>query len=160
MLGTISSEHVYDVYLRFVPLLHHSKYVTIQSQIELRRTINMEQQTDQLYEEIMQKCIDLGKLIANTAVYQEFKKAEYNLLHNPEARQLVEDLQKLKQAHYLKKMSGTEITKKDQEEMKELENTCLANSQVYNSNNANNTFQALMEKITGKIREGMKSVEE
>lgn len=115
---------------------------------------------DQQFEEIMQKSTELGKAIANTPEYQEFKKAEYNLLHNPEARKLVEDLQKLKQAHYLKKMAGTEITKQDEEEIKELENTCLANSQVYISNNANTKFQEFMEQITGKIREGMKSVEE
>ncbi|WP_407309144.1 YlbF family regulator [Desulfosporosinus sp. SB140] len=114
----------------------------------------------QQFEEIMQKCAELGKLIGKTSVYQEFKKAEYNLLNNPQARKLVEDLQKMKQSHYLKKMSGTGITKDDEEKMKEFENTCLTNSQVFNSNNANNNFQELMERISGKIREGIKSGEE
>jgi len=114
---------------------------------------------DNQYEQIMEKCTELGRLIAETPTYREFKKAEHNLLHNPEARQLVEELQKMKKDQYLKRMSGTEITKEDEEKMKEFENTCLANSQVYASNNANNTFQAFMEKITGKIREGIQSVD-
>ncbi|KLU65199.1 hypothetical protein DEAC_c27510 [Desulfosporosinus acididurans] len=113
---------------------------------------------DQKYEEIIEKCLNLGKLIADTPVYQEFKKAEYNLMHNPEARKLVEDLQTLKKEHYLKKMAGTEISKEDEEKMKELENVCLSNNQVYASNNANNNFQKLMETISGKIREGIQSI--
>ncbi|AFM41267.1 hypothetical protein Desaci_2314 [Desulfosporosinus acidiphilus SJ4] len=114
---------------------------------------------DQQYEDILEKCINLGKLIADTPVYQEFKKAEYNLLHNEQARKLVEDLQTLKKEHYLKKMAGTELSKEDEEKMRELENVCLSDSQVFASNNANNNFQKLMETISGKIREGIQSID-
>ena len=57
-------------------------------------------------DEIMQKCAELGKSIALTSIYKEFKKAEYDLLHNPEARKLVEDLQKVQQDQYRKKIAG------------------------------------------------------
>jgi cell fate (sporulation/competence/biofilm development) regulator YlbF (YheA/YmcA/DUF963 family) len=113
---------------------------------------------DLQYEEILEKCTNLGKLIAETPVYQEFKKAEYSLLQNPQARKLVEELQSLKKDHYLKKMAGTELTKEDEEKMRELENVCLSNNLVFASNNANNNFQKLMETISGKIREGIQSI--
>jgi cell fate (sporulation/competence/biofilm development) regulator YlbF (YheA/YmcA/DUF963 family) len=113
---------------------------------------------DLQYEEILEKCTDLGKLIANTPVYQEFKKAEYNLLQNPQARKLVEDLQSQKKDQYLKQMAGDELSKEEEETMRELENVCLSNNLVFASNNANNNFHKLMETISGKIREGIQSI--
>ena len=113
---------------------------------------------DQL-EEIMQNCIELGRSIAKTAIYQEFKKAEYDLLHNPKARALVEELQKLKQEYLGKQMTGEELSKEEQETMKTMENRCLIDKQVQVSNEANTKFQEFMEQISGKIKEGIKSIE-
>ncbi len=109
--------------------------------------------------DIMQKSIDLGKAIAQTDVYKEFKQAEYDLFKNEEARKLVEDLQKLKQEHHGKKMAGIELTKEEQEKLKELEQTCIRNRQVLSSNNANTRFQEFMEQISGNIKTGIKSVD-
>ncbi|KJR46416.1 hypothetical protein UF75_3179 [Desulfosporosinus sp. I2] len=109
--------------------------------------------------DIMQKSIDLGKAIAQTDVYKEFKQAEYDLFKNVEARKLVEDLQKLKQEHHGKIMAGIELTKEEQETLKELEQTCIRNRQVLSSNNANTRFQEFMEQISGNIKTGIKSVD-
>lgn len=111
-------------------------------------------------DEIMQKSIELGKCIALSTVYKDFKKAENELLHDSEARKLVEDLQKLKSEHQGKKMAGIEISKEDQEKMKELEETCLRNRQVLISNNCNSEFQGLMEKMSANIKAGIKSVDQ
>lgn len=113
---------------------------------------------DQL-EEIMTKCTELGKSIALTPTYQDFKRAEYSLLHNPEARKLVEDLQKMQQEQYRRQMAGTEPSQEEEQKLKEMEATCLKNPQVQLSNNANLRFQNFMEQISGKIKEGIKSVE-
>ena len=113
---------------------------------------------DQL-NEIMQKSTELGKSIALTPIYKEFKKAEYDLLHNPEARKLVEDLQKLQQDQYRKRIAGIELSKEELEELKKLEEICIRDPQVFYSNNANTKFQEFMEQISGKIKEGIKSVD-
>jgi len=110
-------------------------------------------------DEIMQKCTELGKSIALTSTYQEFKKAEYDLLHNPEARKLVEDLQKVQQEQYRKKIAGIELTKEELDQVKKLENICIQDTQVLTSNTANTNFQEFMEKISGKIKEGIKSID-
>lgn len=107
-------------------------------------------------EDIMQKSIELGKSIANSAVYKEFKQAEYDLFQDSEARKLVEDLQRLKQQHQGKIMAGIELSKEEQETMKELETTCIRNRQVLASNQANTQFQELMEQISAKIKAGIK----
>ena len=111
-------------------------------------------------EEIMQKSIELGKSIALSTVYQDFKKAENDLLHNPEACKLVEELQKKKAELQGKKMAGIEITKEDEQNMKEMEQTCLRDRQVLISNEANTKFQDLMEKMSGNIKAGIKSVDQ
>jgi len=113
---------------------------------------------DQL-EDLMKKSTELGKSIALTPVYQDFKKAEQELLHNPEARKLVEDLQKTKQEYYGKQMAGLELSKEEQEKLKDLETTCIRNRQVLFSNNANTKFQEFMEQITENIKIGIKSVD-
>lgn len=110
-------------------------------------------------EELMQKSIELGKAIAQTDVYKEFKQAEYELFQNAEARKLVEDLQKMKQEHRGKMMAGIELTKEEQEEIKELEQTCIRNRQVLSSNQANTQFQEFMEQISKNIKNGIQSVD-
>jgi cell fate (sporulation/competence/biofilm development) regulator YlbF (YheA/YmcA/DUF963 family) len=109
--------------------------------------------------EIIEKCTELGKSIALTPTYQEYKKAEYKLFHDPEARKLIEDLQKLKQEEYRKKIAGLESSKEELEKIKEMEAICIKNPQVLASNEANTKFQELMEQISGKIKEGIKSVD-
>jgi len=111
-------------------------------------------------EEIVQKSLELGKSIALSNIYQDFKKAENDLLHNSEACKLVEDLQKLKSEHQGKKMAGIEISKADQDSMKKLEQTCLRDRQVLISNEANTKFQDLMAKMTENIKAGIKSVDQ
>lgn len=111
-------------------------------------------------EEIMQKSIELGKSIALSTVYKEFKQAENDLLHNSEACKLVENLQKLKSEHHGKKMAGIEISQEEQDTMKELEQTCLRDRQVLISNEANTKFQELMAKMTENIKAGIKSVDQ
>ena len=110
-------------------------------------------------EEITQKSIELGKSIALSTVYKEFKKAENDLLHNPVACKLVEDLQKMKSELQGKKMAGIEISKEEQQTMRELEETCLRDRQVLISNDANSKFQELMEKMSGNIKVGIKSID-
>lgn len=111
-------------------------------------------------EEIMQKGIELGRSIALTPVFKNFKKAEYDLLHNPVARKLIEDLQKMKQEQYGKQAAGIKLTKEEIEAMTEMENKCLQDKQVLISNDANTKFQELMEQITKKIKEGINNVNE
>ncbi|CAA7599840.1 Control of competence regulator ComK, YlbF/YmcA [Acididesulfobacillus acetoxydans] len=112
------------------------------------------------FDEIMEKCTDLGQAIARTAIYKDFKKTEYELLHNPQARKLVEDLQKLRQEAYRRQLAGAPDSPEEQEKMKQMEADCLKDPQVQQSNNANLRFQELMEKISGKIKEGIKTVDQ
>ncbi len=114
---------------------------------------------DQL-DEIMKKSVELGKLIALSTVYKEFKVAENDLLHNSGACKIVEELQKMKSEHQGKKMAGIEISKVDQEMLQKLEDTCLKDQQVLISNNANTKFQQLMEKMSGNIKMGIKSIDQ
>ena len=110
-------------------------------------------------DEIMQKCSELGKSIALTNMYKDFKKAEYELLHNPGARKLVEDLQKIQQEQYRKKLAGIELSNEELDNIKKMQNICVKDPQVLASNDANTKFQEFMEKISGKIKEGIKSVD-
>lgn len=110
-------------------------------------------------DELMQKSIELGKSIAQTDVYKEFKQAEYELFQNTEARKLVEDLQKKKQEYQGKQMAGIELSEDEKLALKELEMACIRNRQVLHSNNANTNFQDFMEKISANIKTGIKSVD-
>lgn len=110
-------------------------------------------------EEIRQKCIELGKSIAQTTFFHDYKKAEYELLSNPRARKLIGNLQKMKIEQRGKLLAGLELTQAEKDELQELEKSCANDPQVQLTNNANTQFQEFMEKITGKIKEGIKSVD-
>ncbi|MDO0821425.1 YlbF family regulator [Desulfosporosinus nitroreducens] len=113
---------------------------------------------DQL-EDIIKKSTELGEAIAQTTVYRDFKKAEHDLLHNTEARKLVENLQKVKQEYHGRQMAGLELSKVEQEKLKEMETACVRNRQVLLSNEANSKFQEFMEQITANIKNGIKSID-
>lgn len=110
-------------------------------------------------DEIRQKCIELGKSIAQTTIYHDYKKAEYELLSNPRARKLVGNLQKMKIEQHGKQLAGLELTQAEKDALQDLEKSCANDPQVQSTNSANIQFQELMEKITGKIKEGIKSID-
>ncbi|MFZ5631908.1 MAG: YlbF family regulator [Bacillota bacterium] len=107
-------------------------------------------------EEALEKCIELGKILAQTDEYREVKKAEQNLLHDAEARRLVEDLQKLQQEQLKKQMAGMEISEEEKKKMFETERTAIQHPVVRASHMANAGFQDLMKEISNKIREGIR----
>lgn len=107
-------------------------------------------------EEILEKCIDLGKIVAQTDEYRQMKKAEQNLLHDAEARGLVEDLQQLQHDQLKKQMAGVEMTEEEKRRLSEAERVAVQHPVVRASHMANANFQDLMKEISKKIREGIK----
>jgi cell fate (sporulation/competence/biofilm development) regulator YlbF (YheA/YmcA/DUF963 family) len=111
-------------------------------------------------EEALKKCIELGGILAQTEEYREFKKAEYNLMHDAEARKLVEDLQVLQREQLEKQMVGLELTKSEKNKLSEAERIAIQHPVIRASHMANTNFQELMKVISGKIREGLNKYSE
>jgi len=107
-------------------------------------------------EEALEKCIELGKILAQTDQFKAVKEAEHGLLHDAEARKLVEDLQLLQQDQLKKQMAGLELTEEDKKKMFATEQTAIQHPVVRASHMANANFQDLMKEISKKIREGIK----
>lgn len=106
-------------------------------------------------EEALEKCIELGKILAQTEEFKAVKKAEQDLLHDTEARKLVEDLQQLQQDQLKKQMAGIELTEEEKKKMFTAEQTAIQHPVVRASHMANANFQDLMKEISKKIREGI-----
>lgn len=100
-------------------------------------------------------CIELGKTIAQTEEYKRFKESEYKLLHDQEARSLIENLQVLQMENQKKKLAGMEPTKEEDEKLKEAERIALENPLVKVSHYSNTKFHELMKTISSKIKEGI-----
>jgi cell fate (sporulation/competence/biofilm development) regulator YlbF (YheA/YmcA/DUF963 family) len=107
-------------------------------------------------EEALGKCIELGKILAQTDEFKAVKKAEHDLLHDSEARKLVEDLQQLQQEQLKKQMAGLELSEEDKKILYSTEQTAIQHPVVRASHMANAGFQDLMKEISKKIREGIK----
>ncbi|MCL6559329.1 MAG: YlbF family regulator, partial [Firmicutes bacterium] len=101
-------------------------------------------------------CLELGKILAQTEEFKRMKQAEQNLLHDSEARKLVEDLQMMQAEQRKMQMAGREFTQEQMDRLKEAEKTALANPTVKTSQEATADFHSLMNKITGKIKEGIR----
>lgn len=107
-------------------------------------------------EDAMKKCLELGKVIAETDEYKEFKQAEYNLMKDAEARKMLEDLQIMQQEQEKKRSTGVSITPEEMENLQQAEKACLRNPIINASHNTNSKFHLLMNKISTSIREGIK----
>lgn len=107
-------------------------------------------------EKALEKCVELGKLLSQTEQYQAVKKAEHDLMHNSEARNLLENLQQLQQEQLKKQMAGMELTAEEKKKLSETEQTAIQNPLVRASHLANADFQDLMKEISNKIREGIR----
>ncbi len=110
--------------------------------------------------EILERCIELGRMVARTDEYRQMKKAEFNLMHDPEARGLVEELQKLQHEQLKKQMAGIDLTSEEKKKLSESERVAVQHPVVRASHMANANFQDLMKEISRKIREGIRLSEE
>jgi len=111
-------------------------------------------------EEALKKCLELGKLIAQTDEYKEFKQAEYNLMQDAEARKMLEDLQIMQQEQEKKRMTGVMVTPEERQKLQQAEKACLKNPIINASHNTNSKFHLLMNKISTSIKEGIKGKSE
>ncbi len=68
-------------------------------------------------------CFELGKTISQTEEYKRFKESEYKLLHNQEARALIENLQVLQVEQQKKKLAGLDITEEEEKKLKDMEDS-------------------------------------
>ena len=104
-------------------------------------------------------CIELGKIVAQTEEYKRFKESEYKLLHDEEARSLIENLQILQMENQKKKLAGLEPTKEEEDKLKDMERLALQNPLVKVSHYSNTKFHEMMKTISSKIKEGITSCE-
>lgn len=111
-------------------------------------------------DEALDLCVQLGKILSETEEYQNMKNAEANLLHDENARQLVEGLQQLQMDIQKKKLAGIPLSDVDKKNMQEAEAKAIENPAVKASFEAHAQFQGVMTLISGKIRAGIRSSEE
>lgn len=111
-------------------------------------------------EKAFEMCYELGKTISQTEEYKRFKESEYKLLHDQEARSLIENLQVLQVEQQKKKLAGMDITEEEEKKLKDMERLALENPTVKVSHYCNSKFQELMQAISKKIKEGITSTEE
>ncbi|GAB6181847.1 hypothetical protein JCM14036_31660 [Desulfotomaculum defluvii] len=105
-------------------------------------------------------CVELGKFLSETEEYLNVKKAEVGLLHDKDARNLVEGLQKLQMEIQKKKLAGLEITENDKKKMQDAEAQAIQNPLVKASFEAHEKFQGIMSLVSAKIREGIRAKEQ
>lgn len=111
-------------------------------------------------DQALDMCVELGKILSETEEFQNMKKAEANLLHTEEARQLVEGLQKLQMEIQKKKLAGLELTEEDKQRMQAAEAKAVENPVVKASFEAHEKFQSIMTLVSAKIRSGIRANEQ
>lgn len=110
-------------------------------------------------EKSIEMCLELGKTLAQTDEYKKMKEMEHHLLHDQEARKLVENLQIAQAEHQKKLAAGLKPTEEDTKKLRECEELALGNPTVKAAHYANSKFHELMNLISSKIREGIRSSE-
>ena len=106
-------------------------------------------------EKIYDMAVELGKAIAETEEFKDMKQNELAIIRNEEAAAMVEKLNNAKRGMEKKRILG-ELTEADTIEMGEIEKEVLSNPQVKESFEANALFNNFMQKISIKIRDGIR----
>ena len=106
-------------------------------------------------ENIYNLAVELGKAIAETDEFKDMKQNELAIMRNEDAAAMVEKLNNAKRGMEKKKVLG-ELTEADTIEMSEIEKEVLSNTMVKNSFESNAMFNNFMQKISVKIRDGIR----
>ena len=106
-------------------------------------------------EKIYDMAVELGKAIAETEEFKDMKQNELAIIRNDDAAAMVEKLNNAKRGMEKKRILG-ELTEADTIEMSEIEKEVLSNPQDKESFEANALFNNFMQKISIKIRDGIR----
>ena len=104
----------------------------------------------------LELCVELGKVLSQTEEYKKMKQVEFDMLHDSEARGMMENLQALQVEMKKKQFTGMVLTEEDNKNLKDLEEETSKNPVVKASLKANADFQGLMLKVSAMIREGIR----
>ena len=109
-----------------------------------------------LTDKALAMCLELGKILAETEEFKKMKEAEYKLLHDPEARRYVENLQMAQAEQRRMQLAGQVPSEEEKKKLREAERAAMTNPVVKLSHDANTNFQLLLNDITAKIKEGIR----
>lgn len=104
---------------------------------------------------LLDKALELGKDLSETAEYKQMKQLEENLRNDEVARKLVQDFQRLQQAYHRMTMTGHQVTEENMKKLDELEKMAMENATVKAFYESNMRFHGLVETVNAKIQEGI-----
>ncbi len=107
-------------------------------------------------EDALNLCKELGKIIASTEEFKMKKQCEKALLHDEEARKLMEEAQILRQKYQKMQLAGYIMTEEDKKALEQAELKALNNPIARQAAVAHEAFHNMMQQITEQIKKGIK----
>lgn len=106
-------------------------------------------------EQILQKALELGKVIAQSEEYKVMRDKEAVMLNDPAAAELIKKFQDLQQTHEMIQMQGNQLTESQINDVYDMEEKMLANPIIKDFTEAQDKFHHVLGEVNEKISEGI-----
>lgn len=104
---------------------------------------------------ILDKALELGKLIAQSEEFKNMQSTEAAVQQDAAAGQLVKELQEVQQSYQRMQMTGQQLTPEDVQKIRDTEKKATDNPLVAAYYQANMKFYDLVKHVNDKIEEGI-----
>ncbi|SHE40693.1 Cell fate regulator YlbF, YheA/YmcA/DUF963 family (controls sporulation, competence, biofilm development) [Desulforamulus putei DSM 12395] len=104
---------------------------------------------------VLEKALELGKLIANSEKYKTMREKEAAMMSDADAVALIEKFQHLQHSHQMMRMQGHELTDEQLNEVYALEDQMMANPLIREFAEIQDQFQKFLNQVNERISEGI-----
>lgn len=103
----------------------------------------------------MEKALELGKRIADSAEFNEVQEKEAAMLKDPAASELLQSFQQLQQQYQQKQMQGEQLAPEEIKAFEEKEATMMENPFIKEFQEAQEKFQNVLNTVNQTINQAM-----
>lgn len=104
---------------------------------------------------VLEKALELGKLIANSEKYQSMRQKEATMMSDVDACMLIEQFQQLQRSHQMVRMQGQELTEAQVNDVYEMEEKMMNNPLIKEFAEIQDQFQKFLGQVNEQISEGI-----
>lgn len=104
---------------------------------------------------VFEKAKELGNEIRETEEYTELERTSKNVQENPEANQMIEQIQEVQQKIQFAQQSGVQPSQEQVQEFNDMKTKMDANLTIQAYAKAQESFNQLMQDVNNSISEGI-----
>lgn len=104
---------------------------------------------------VLDKALELGKLIADSEKYKTMREKEASMMADVDALALIEQFQDLQRSHHMIRMQGHELSESQMNDVYAMEEKMMGNPLIKEFAEIQDHFQKFLNQVNETISEGI-----